>query len=75
VWRKSWKRKPVSFVRRTGRTEDAVAEVVVVQDLAARRWEDEGKIVRLARKQLTAEDMNGGAREVDAPAPARNQTD
>ena len=51
-----------------GWAEDAVAEVVVVQQLAARRGEDESAVVRLPREQLAAEDTRGGAREVDATA-------
>ena len=35
-----------------GRAEDAVAEVVVVQDRALRRGEGEARLVRLARERL-----------------------
>jgi hypothetical protein len=48
--------------------ECAVAEVVVVEELAVRRGEDEATLVRLPREQLTAEDTRRGAREVDASA-------
>jgi hypothetical protein len=48
-----------------GGAEEAVAEVVLVQHLAARRRENEAAIVRLAREQLPAEHMRGGDREVD----------
>ncbi|MCZ7589954.1 MAG: hypothetical protein M5U27_14070 [Gaiella sp.] len=51
-----------------GRPEYAVAEVVVVEDFAARRWEDETALVRLPCEQLAAKHMRGSAREVDAPA-------
>lgn len=50
-----------------GGAEDAVAEVVVVQDRALGRGEDEVELVRLAREQLAAEDADGGGRQVDAP--------
>lgn len=42
-----------------GGTEDALAEVVVVQDLALRRREDEAEVVRLACEELTAEHAHG----------------
>src|SRR5262249_15588534 len=46
--------------------EDTVAEVVVVEDVAGGRREDESEVVRFAREELAAEDANSGAREVDA---------
>ncbi|HZO95769.1 MAG TPA: hypothetical protein VFB42_00200 [Gaiellaceae bacterium] len=51
-----------------GRREDAVAEVVVVQDVAFRRGEDDVEVVRGAREELAAEDTYGGGGEIDAPA-------
>jgi hypothetical protein len=36
-----------------GRREDPVTEVVVVEDVPARRREDETELVRLARDELT----------------------
>jgi hypothetical protein len=48
------------------RREDAVTEVVVVQNRAFGRREDETELVRLARKQLSAEDKECRSREVDA---------
>jgi hypothetical protein len=51
-----------------GRPEDTVAEVVVIQDLAAGRREDEAKVVGLPREQLAAEDVCGRAGEIDAAA-------
>ncbi len=49
-----------------GGCEDAVSEVVVVQDVTVRRGEDEVEVVRPAREQLAAEDADSGAREIDA---------
>src|SRR5581483_2228167 len=51
-----------------GGREDAVAEVVVVQDVTVRRGEDEVKVIRLAREQLSTEDADGSGGEVHATA-------
>jgi hypothetical protein len=51
-----------------GRPEDAVAKVVVVQDLALRRREDETELVRLSREQLAAEHEGRMGGEIDAAA-------
>jgi hypothetical protein len=51
-----------------GGPEDAMAEVVVVEELTARGGEDEPELVRLPREQLATQHVFRGAREVDPPA-------